>query len=152
MPRYFPSDSIRTHSEYIPRLYHRLIFRTNMRGSFRIEVPRRRDRGNIEGSVDLSRKGRGGQKDGAKVDAFVLRRVLHLYGVRESFVERLMRPAKRRDKIKTKRRARRSTEAEGGAGQGINPEINQSRESAVRRSSSRRYSLRYRAPHGDYLH
>lgn len=112
-----------------------------MRGSFRIEVSRQRDRGNIEGGADLPPRG-GEQEDGAKVGAFVQQRVLHLYGVGESFVERLMCSAKRRNKIKTKRLA---PEYEGGrAGQGINPKINQTVGARVRRSSSRRHSLRYR--------
>lgn len=50
--------------------------------------------------------------------------------------------AKRRNKIKTERRA--PEHEERGAGQGINPEINQTAGVRARQSSSRRHSLQYR--------
>lgn len=81
--------------------------------------------------------------------AFVQQRVLHLYGVRESFVERLMCSAKRHNKIKTKHRS--TKEARKGAGQGINPEINQTagcgrievRPAAILHGSTRIICIRY---------
>lgn len=83
-----------------PPVISSFIFCINIQGSFRIEVAKETEEKSRECRSFSKRRG----EQRAKVGAFVQRRVLHLYGVRESFVERLMCSAKRRNKIKTKRR------------------------------------------------
>lgn len=107
---YFLSDSIQSHSTHIPRLYHYWTSARICEGAFESRLLTKETEQKLRGCRSFSKTARS-----AKVVVFVRRRVLHLYGVRESFVERLMCSAKRRNKIKTERRA---PEYEGDEGRG----------------------------------